>query len=890
LRRTVSKRLPKYGAGTSAATRFIKVRTQIDESNWKEGYSWYDGLGRTIKSQSVDAAAGDVFTETEYDIMGRAKRSTNPYKANETKLWTTPTYDDLGRVTKVQTPDNAEVNTSYSLGTGTTVGAVVTVTDQAGKTRRSITNGLGQLARVDEPNDANGLGTIESPNQATSYGYDTLSNLTTVNQGVQTRSFVYDSLSRLKSATNPESGLINYSYDANGNLTQKTDARSIQTNFTYDALNRVTARSYSDSTPAVSYFYDNLQNAKGKLIKVSSAVSTTEYTGFDNMGRVLSHKQTTDGTAYTTEYKYNLSGALVEETYPSTRVVKNVLDNGGDLELVQSKKNQSAGFWNYAKSFSYTAAGAVSSMQLDNGKWESTVFNSRLQPTRIALGTVQNGTDKLKLNYDYGTQNNNGNVLSQTITTPTTGNAAGFTATQNYVYDSLNRLKSATETINSATSWKQSFTYDRYGNRNFDTANTTTLGSCPAAQCNPTVDISNNRFTTGQGYTFDLAGNIITDAQGRTFNYDGENKQKSVSNAGGSLGTYFYDGDGKRVKKVVGAETTIFVYDAQGKLVAEYSNQISPTPQVSYLTQDNLGTPRINTDANGNVIARHDYLPFGEEIDSTITAIRNVNLNYGDDGIKNKFTGYTKDTETDLDFAQARYYKSAHGRFTSADEPFADQNESDPQTWNLYTYSRNNPIRFTDPSGKNIWDRIKNYYFYGYAVENDRLAELEQERRDWLTQNILQKDKDGNWHQVDVSNFTTLQVFDTYNELKSQYENGDLEHVPDSLAREALNLLPIPLPATTTTTTVGNDLKNIRDIESGRLKGYSRGNTKLSGGAKAAQKTFEQLTGRKPIGNFDRVVQGTKEIVYRASSKSDLPKVEIIDHAQKFLEKISFIK
>jgi len=58
-------------------------------------------------------------------------------------------------------------------------------------------------------------------------------------------------------------------------------------------------------------------------------------------------------------------------------------------------------------------------MQLGNGKWESTQFNSRLQPTQIALGTVQNCTDKLKLDYSYNTPNvadNNGNVKSQTIT------------------------------------------------------------------------------------------------------------------------------------------------------------------------------------------------------------------------------------------------------------------------------------------------------------------------------------------------------------------------------------------------------------------------------------------------------------------------------------------
>src|SRR2546426_4610946 len=114
----------------------------------------------------------------------------------------------------------------------------ITVTDQAGKVRRSMTNGLGQLARIDEP-DANGnLGTADSPAQPTSYSYDGLGNLTTVNQGVQTRSFVYSSLSRLTSATNPESGTISYQYDANGNLTRKTDARGVYIDYAYDALNR----------------------------------------------------------------------------------------------------------------------------------------------------------------------------------------------------------------------------------------------------------------------------------------------------------------------------------------------------------------------------------------------------------------------------------------------------------------------------------------------------------------------------------------------------------------------------------------------------------------------------------------------------------------------------
>ena len=184
---------------------------------------------------------------------------------------------------------------------------------------------------------------------------------------------------------------------------------------------------------------------------MSSSVSTTEYTSFDTMGRVTGHKQTTDSTAYTTGYTYNLSGALLEETYPSGRKVRNTLNTNGDLSLVETQPSGGT-YQTRANNFTYTAAGAVSSMQLGNGRWESTQYNSRLQPTQIALGTTQNGTDQLKLNYDYGTTANNGNVQSQTITVPTVGGNIGFTAVQAYTYDFLNRLKSATETISGSQS------------------------------------------------------------------------------------------------------------------------------------------------------------------------------------------------------------------------------------------------------------------------------------------------------------------------------------------------------------------------------------------------------------------------------------------------------
>ena len=94
---------------------------------------------------------------------------------------------------------------------------------------------------------------------------------------------------------------------------------------------------------------------------------------------------------------------MIQETYPSGRVVQNVVDSNGDLSLVESKKNANSGFWHYADSFTYNPSGAVNLMQLGNGRWESTVFNSRLQPTTIALGSTPTATDLLNLVYTYNT-------------------------------------------------------------------------------------------------------------------------------------------------------------------------------------------------------------------------------------------------------------------------------------------------------------------------------------------------------------------------------------------------------------------------------------------------------------------------------------------------------
>jgi RHS repeat-associated protein len=124
------------------------------------------------------------------------------------------------------------------------------------------------------------------------------------------------------------------------------------------------------------------------------------------------------------------------------------------------------------------------------------------------------------------------------------------------------------------------------------------------------------------------------------------------------------------------------------------------------LTADQLGSPRVITDKMGNVISRRDFMPFGEALNAGVGS-RNEALKYEDssaDNVRQRFTGYQKDAETDLDFAEARMYQNKHGRLTAVDPLMASADMGNPQTFNGYVYTGNNPINLTDPSGLN-WCR-----------------------------------------------------------------------------------------------------------------------------------------------------------------------------------------
>jgi RHS repeat-associated protein len=325
---------------------------------------------------------------------------------------------------------------------------------------------------------------------------------------------------------------------------------------------------------------------------------------------------------------------------------------------------------------------------------------------------------------------NNGNIQSETLTvaqlrSPTTNAIISpkLSLTESYTYDAVNRLVSAEEKNGSSQVWKQSYTYknssetgDQFGNRRIDEENTTPNlrpEQQLEQQLNPLISSTNNRIEAGQGYDYDAAGNVTKSpipGGFRTYSYDAQNRQIKLD---GGATTYTYDGEGRRIKKVTVNEmttiTTIFVYNAMGQLISEYAPFKDSEKGVRFLTPDHLGSTRVITDASAVVkiqsdIAkvvkeRLDYLPFGEEIATSFGNRAAVTGYSGMDATRQKFTGKERDEESGLDYFLARYYASAHGRFTSADPLLASGVVRAPQTWNRYAYVLNNPTNNIDPLG-----------------------------------------------------------------------------------------------------------------------------------------------------------------------------------------------
>jgi RHS repeat-associated protein len=111
-----------------------------------------------------------------------------------------------------------------------------------------------------------------------------------------------------------------------------------------------------------------------------------------------------------------------------------------------------------------------------------------------------------------------------------------------------------------------------------------------------------------------------------------------------------------------------------------------------YYHGDHLGSSRQMSNANAYPMWEATYLPYGQE--AAVAGGSSTSVNHY------KFTGKERDGESGLDYFGARYYASAHGRFVGSDPgALGIRHALNPQKWNRYSYTLNNPLKFVDPNG-----------------------------------------------------------------------------------------------------------------------------------------------------------------------------------------------
>ena len=331
------------------------------------------------------------------------------------------------------------------------------------------------------------------------------------------------------------------------------------------------AKSYGGTnTPGVIYCYDGKVPAadgsgcaaagttvlysNGRLTGVGSSAGMTRYTGLDSMGRVSKYEQWVDGTAYPFVYGYLLGGQQSMVRYPSGREWSSEysaaarpvsLANGGTAGACAAPGC-------YASGVTYASHGGMVGGTFGPlvQRWS---YNSRLQGTGLAV--TMGGAALWSMTNSFSATSNNGNISGQTVTA---SGAGGVNVTSTLAYDALNRLTGVTE-----GGMSQTFGYDSVGNR-------WVSGGMNLSPFTPTTsawfEAGTNRFASG--VTYDDAASTgpgnMTGLGNVTLEYDAENRQKAAT-VGGVRTEYWYDGDGRRVKKRTGAGAApVYVYEVGG--------------------------------------------------------------------------------------------------------------------------------------------------------------------------------------------------------------------------------------------------------------------------------------------------------------------------------------
>jgi RHS repeat-associated protein len=650
-----------YAWDINTLTGTIHKKTTTDPGRPDE-ILWYDVMDR-VKRKDVQVFGNTWSTQnTSYDIRGNISSSTLPFKTGEQVFTSTNLYDIYNRLS----------STSNLIGTTTYAYAynsgnlITTITNPGNQVKSSITDPAGKTINVTD----NG-GTLN-------YTYYSHGKLKEVLQGSLVLTFMnYDEYARQTQLIDANAGTTNYSTDALGQVKTMITPTNQTIVYDYDLIGRKTLYQRPEGITTYSYYSTGSGGATNEVNTITNYGGITEQFYYDLFGRLATKTETVDGIGHITSFTYNVYDNILSQTYPSGFVCNYNYDSNGFLNNIKNGNNT---ITLYTQT-STNGLGNTTGFTMGNGKASSVnlYFGT---PTNFTTAGIQN----LSLNWNYQT----GNLISR--------NDAIKGKTENFTYDNLNRLISASGTgLTNITN-----TYSSNGN----ISSKTDIGNYlyASSKINAVTEVTNGNSTipsTPQDilYTsYYQPSNIFEGINKINFTYAANDQRiKAVRQQNNIVvNTRYYFGNYE--KDITSGTTRHIHYISSPSGLACIVERIGSSDSYHYAYTDHLGSILTLTNSSGIIEFEQNFDAWGRNRNASTWSYSNILT--PPTWLYRGFTGHEHLPEFRLINMNGRLYDPLVGRMLSPDNNI--QMPDNTQNFNRYSYALNNPLKYTDPNGEEL--------------------------------------------------------------------------------------------------------------------------------------------------------------------------------------------